>query len=152
MTKNQPLINYEIAPVPDHCVHRKVVDFVDNAGNWLWESFSFLLPHNILLRIASYKPPLADDGADQVFWAESAKGCFIVKSAYHALSKTILSDDEKLWSLAWSWKGPQSIRFFIWLVLHDKLKTRFELSRRHLLVDDWCDRCGSTLENTIHVI
>ena len=68
-------------------------------------SFSFLLPHNILLRIVSYKPPLADDGADQVFWDESTKGCFIVKLAYHALSKTILSDEEKLWSLAWSWKG-----------------------------------------------
>ena len=89
------------------------MDFVDNAGNWLWESFSFLLPHNILLRIASYKPPLADDGADQVFWDESTKGCFIVKLAYHALSKTILSDEEKLWSLAWSWQGPQSICFFI---------------------------------------
>ena len=106
VTKNQPLINYEIAPVLDHLVHRKVVDFVDNVGNWLWESFIFLLPYNILLRITSYKPPLADDGAYQVFWVKSAKGCFIVKSAYHALSKTILSDKEKLWSLARSWKGP----------------------------------------------
>lgn len=95
VTKNQPLINYTIALVLDHLINKKVVDFVDNAGNWLWENFSFLLPYHILLRIASYKPPSADDGADQVFWAESAKGCFTVKSVYHALSKTISNDEKK---------------------------------------------------------
>lgn len=106
MAKNQPLINYIIATVPDHLINKKAVDFVDNAGNWLWESFSFLLPYHILLKIASYKPPSVDDGANQVFWTESANGCFTVKSAYHALSKTISNDEEKLWNLAWSWKGP----------------------------------------------
>ena len=47
--KNQPLINYAIAPVPNYLVNKKTIDFVDNASNWLWESFSFLLPHNILM-------------------------------------------------------------------------------------------------------
>ena len=41
VTKNQPLINYTIALVLDHLINKKAVDFIDNAGNWLWESFSF---------------------------------------------------------------------------------------------------------------
>lgn len=37
-------------------------------------------------------------------------------------------------------------------MFYDRLKTRAEISKRHMLVDCSCDRCGSSLENTVHVL
>lgn len=108
-------------------------------------------PSNIILRIASVYPPSQERGADQFCWADSKTGSFTVKSAYHAISKNIFSMDDCRWNLAWSWKGPQSIRIFIWLVLHDRVKTKSELSRRHFSCDT-CDRCGCGREDLLHAI
>ncbi|KAH9647730.1 putative ribonuclease H protein [Citrus sinensis] len=48
--------------------------------------------------------------------------------------------------------GPQAIRVFIWTVLHDRLKIKRELMRRHLVSNGYCDRCGLDLESTLHVL
>lgn len=55
-------------------------------------------------------------------------------------------------ALAWRWKGPQAIRVFIWTVLHDRLKTKRELMRRHLVSNGYRDRCGLDLESNLHVL
>lgn len=49
-------------------------------------------------------------------------------------------------------KGPQSVKIFIWLVLHNRLKTRAELASRHLNIDPACEWCGYGIENTTHVL
>lgn len=54
--------------------------------------------------------------------------------------------------LAWSWQGPQCIRLFIWLVLHDRLKTKAELMGRYNSTGSVCDRCGESLESALHVL
>ncbi|KAH9723430.1 putative leucine-rich repeat receptor-like serine/threonine-protein kinase [Citrus sinensis] len=106
----------------------------------------------IFLRIASFRPPMEGYGEDQIFWSESKKGNFTVKSAYDALSKEIKGEDDQIWSCVWRWNGPQSIRVFLWLVLHNRLKTKAEISRRHVHLDSSCDRCGDGDENTLHVL
>lgn len=85
----------------------------------------------------------------------SLLGSFItrtVKSAYNLLAQSQWNDRDNFWWLAWSWKGPQSVKIFIWLVFHNRLKTRGELASRHLNIDSSCERCGYGLENTIHVL
>ena len=52
-------------------------------------------------------------GEDQVFWAESKKGSFIVQSAYHAISSHGHNKEDQIWSLAWNWQGPHCIRIFL---------------------------------------
>lgn len=79
-------------------------------------------------------------------------GIFTGKSAYHATSHHGFNKEDQIWSLAWKWQGPQCIRMFLWLVLHDRLKTNGELQRRHIVTGSGCARCGASLENTLPVL
>lgn len=60
----------------------------------------------------------------------------------HAISKAKYSEKDQIWGIAWSWKGPQSVRIFRWLVLHNRLKMKAELTRRHIQIGCGCDCCG----------
>lgn len=125
---------------------------MDDPGNWRWDSFSYLLLNHILLRIALIQPPSQNNGEDQVYWAESNNGSFMVKSAYNAISSYHSRNEDFSWDIVWRWKGPQSIRTFLWLVTHNRLKTKAELARKHILANAGCDRCGCGVEDTLHVL
>lgn len=86
-TKSHPLIFYALAPVPHTIINKVAAEFVDGNGNWQWESFAHLLPNHIILRVASVIPPNFTRGDDQLFWAESNKGIFMVKAAYTTMSR-----------------------------------------------------------------
>lgn len=152
VTRDKPLLYYAVCPIPTNILHKKVVDFADINGAWKWEIFGHLLPDNIILIIASHQPPMDQRGEDQVYWAASKKGNFSTNSAYHAISAHNQGMVDQIWSLVWSWPGPQCIRIFIWLVLHDRLKTKVELVRRHISTGSHCDRCGDSLESTLYVL
>lgn len=126
-----------------------MADFVSLDNQWKWEIFS---PNHIVLKIASIQPPTPTRGQDPISWSASSKGLFTIKSAYHHLAGLEYEDKESNWLLAWLWKGPQDICIFIWTVMHDRLKTKLELRRRHLDSDGICDRCGLDLESPLHVI
>lgn len=49
-----------------------------------------------------------------------------------------------------SWEETGDI--FIWLVLHNRLKIKAEILRRHIQIGSVCDRCGTSVEDTLHVI
>lgn len=69
VTKTQPLIFYAVASVPNNIINKIAAEFVDGNGNWQWGSFDSLPPNNILLRIASFQPPMFERDEDQVYWA-----------------------------------------------------------------------------------
>ena len=75
-----------------------------------------------------------------------------LNSAYKSLGQLDSTDNDTAWNLVWSWKGPQAVRIFLWQVLHAKLKTKDELSWRHIPVSLGCERCGDPLEDIIHVL
>lgn len=81
MLKEKPIISEAILPIFDNIISGVVADFIDNNGSWRWDLFEHYLPHNIILRIASSVPPLAQRGHDCVYWAGSKNGDFLVKSA-----------------------------------------------------------------------
>ncbi|KAL9457054.1 hypothetical protein AB3S75_006148 [Citrus x aurantiifolia] len=68
------------------------------------------------------------------------------------LAKPWLSEESSVWKLAWSWKGPQRVKVFIWQALHSRLKTNYELASRGIAMDAACDRCGFVREDTLHVL
>lgn len=107
---------------------------------------------HILLRIALIQPPSQNNGDHQVYWAESNNRSFMVKSAYNAISSYHNRNEDFSWDIVWRWKGPQSIRTFLWLVTHNRLKTKAELARRHILADAGCDHCGCGVEDRLHVL
>ena len=53
--------------IPIWLLEYTVADCVNVDRNWKWDSFSHLLPHQILLHISTCKPPCLKDGEDKVF-------------------------------------------------------------------------------------
>ena len=141
-----------LAPIPVESLMNLIVDFVDANGNWRWDSFEHLLPNCIILRIAAVQPPMEGKGDDKFFWANSQRGDFSVKSAYMAISENEASIEHFWWNIAWKWKGSSRVQTFIWLALHDRLKTKAEIGRRHIHIDWTCDHCGVASETTLHVL
>lgn len=62
--------------------------------------------------------------------------------AFNAISSYHNRKEDFSWDIVWPWKGPQSIYMFLWLVTHNRLKTKAELARRHILADVGCDCFG----------
>ncbi|KAL9419174.1 hypothetical protein AB3S75_037017 [Citrus x aurantiifolia] len=151
-TKQGPLINLAVLPVPHELINATVSDFLNVHGGWNWSAFEHLLPNSILMQIASIMPHNPLLGVDQIFWSYEPSGHFTVRSAYKLLCQLELIATDNAWNQAWSWKGPQAAHIFLWQVLHAKLKTKSELSRRHIPVSLHCDRCGAPLEDIIHVL
>ena len=104
------------------------------------------------MQIASIMPPAPHLGADKIFWGFDPRGMFIVRSAYDSLCHHPFAAHDRNWKIPWSWKGPQSIRLFLWQIMHGKLKTHDELARRHIHVPLESDRCGGAVEDILHAL
>lgn len=152
VTHNDPLISFAFQQPSNESVNATVSDFVTENGDWRWMSFEHLLPGSILMKIASILPPASRLGPDRMYWGLNPKGIFTVRSAYDFLSHHTHACIDQVWQLPWAWKGPHSIRLFIWQLLHGKLKTNSELSRRHIPISDVCIRCGGSTEDILHAI
>lgn len=146
VTSLKPLAEFVIQPIPNELLNKRAVDFLDGSGNL----FSHLVPSNVLLKIAAIHPPTAAFSNDNYFWGGSSNGIFSVRAAYELLDESMGSGSQIDWRLAWNWKGPKSIRVFLWLLLQGRLKTREELYRRHVTVSIYCDRCGGSIEDILH--
>ncbi|CAN1788134.1 Putative ribonuclease H protein At1g65750 [Linum perenne] len=97
-------------------------------------------------------PPQADKGEDLWVWGGEQNGQFSIKSAYKIVCEL---DDHQLldpWKAVWGWKGPNRVRFFFWLVSHDKLLTNLSRLRRQLSTDASCGLCHCQEESTIHIL
>ncbi|KAH9667991.1 reverse transcriptase domain-containing protein [Citrus sinensis] len=145
-----PLIHTR--PIPQELINATVSEFTNGQGGWNWSSFEHLLPHYTFMQIASVMPPRPHFGFDKIYWGLDPSGMFTVRSAYASLCYHHLADHDRIWKLPWSWKGPQSIRLFLWQLMHGKLKTHVELARRHINVPEGCDRCGGAVEDILHAL
>ena len=63
-------------------------------GAWNWSLFGNFLPHHLPFRIAVIKPPNENDEDDHMYRAYSKSGVFTVKSAYYALLRKMLHNEE----------------------------------------------------------
>ncbi|KAH9671332.1 putative ribonuclease H protein [Citrus sinensis] len=46
----------------------------------------------------------------------------------------------------------QSVKTFLWLAIQNKLKTKAELARRHILAENQCARCKVFVEDSLHAL
>ena len=63
------------------------------------------------------------------------------------------SDDRqnrKFWRKIWELATPPKIKHFTWRACRDILPTKANLVRRRVLMEDVCDSCKSTSENSNH--
>lgn len=122
-----------------------------DTGVWVMRFESFL-PSNIILQIVALQPPSPAKGTYLTFWAHSKSGRSTTHSAYLAISEDNSMHNNRLWRMVWRWKGPQSVRIFLWQVFHDWVKTKAELVHRHIPILISCDRCGAVTEDAIHAL
>ena len=96
--------------------------------------------------------PSVSGEVDYCYWGPSGSGSFSVRSVYLSLFRLMLNENNSLWVLIWRWRGPQSIQCFLWLLMHNILKNNAKLSRRHVLNDSTCMRCGHIIEDALHAV
>ncbi|CAN1786346.1 Putative ribonuclease H protein At1g65750 [Linum perenne] len=117
---------------------RTVAEATDDGGNWNW---------------SWYEPPLSPtNGDDELIWGPDPKGIFSIKSAYVILAATDRSNSDHRWKHVWNWQGPNRVRFFLWLAVHNRLLTNSERLRRHLCSNEICGRYRAGPEDTLHVL
>ncbi|CAN1800931.1 Putative ribonuclease H protein At1g65750 [Linum perenne] len=98
-------------------------------------------------------PPQSEQGEDLWVWGEEEKnGQFSIKSAYRIASRLECPKLEDPWLSVWRWKGPNRIRFFLWLAVQEKIMTNLGRMHRHLTTDSSCDACPGENETVLLVI
>ncbi|CAN1152639.1 Putative ribonuclease H protein At1g65750 [Linum perenne] len=97
-------------------------------------------------------PPVASMGEDVLSWGGENDGKFSFKSAYNLIADMADTPSSTDWKKVWNWRGPNRIRFFLWLAVHGKLLTNGERRRRHLAGTDLCPRCNAAVESVSHVL
>lgn len=145
-----PLISQVDFEVPEQLRYRPVVDFVDDTGQWNLGLFLQFFPRSILKRIRATPTPVQGNGKDELYWQLTASGKFTVQSAYQLLGEPEEENEDRLWQCLWSWKGPERVRTFLWLVAHNKLPTKQHCFRRNSVSNDGCPRCHLDTESTLH--
>ncbi|CAN1743715.1 Putative ribonuclease H protein At1g65750 [Linum perenne] len=60
----------------------KVVDFVNDSGQWDFDKLLTVLPPNVVNYVAGMSPPRDDAGEDGCIWGAEDSGRFSIKSAY----------------------------------------------------------------------
>ncbi|CAL1404640.1 unnamed protein product [Linum trigynum] len=137
-----------------------VAEMVDSSGEWKWQTISNHLPDPMLCLLAGTDAPVHEAGEDTTIWSLENDGQFRLGSAYRAAVDWLQEDTEKevdvnnqpKWMNVWKWPGPNRIRHFLWLSLHDRLLTNCERKRRKLCDSDVCEICKSEPETAEHVI
>ncbi|KAL8551274.1 hypothetical protein ACS0TY_000378 [Phlomoides rotata] len=94
---------------------------------------------------------------DNLAWRFTKIGNYSTKSGYKdALQLNITdadgSDDRKIWNMVWSMQIIPKIKFFIWRVLHNILRTLLNLTCRFVDVDPLCKHCGVEIESADHAL
>lgn len=79
-------------------------------------------------------------------------GSFFVKSAYGKIRESSLKQKEDICKIPWKFKGSQRVRFFIWLVLKQRLFTNTEGVCRGLSHSSACRVCGHTSKDVLYAI
>lgn len=120
------------------------IEDIDSVGNSKGQSF-------FLKDLKSLKPfyeasTVTEQNGVQLRWRWEENGLFSTSSAYKMIHRNGVNwgHHRKLWKL----KAPPKVRFFVWILLHNRLLTRAVLRRRGCQVPDGCALCGTDARET----
>lgn len=93
--------------------------------------------------------PIIESQEDTISWILTADGKYTAKSAYSVQfeGKTKCVAEVQTWKT----KAPPRCKFFIWLVLQDRIWTAARLQRRGWPNEFFCQLCIRNLETTRHL-
>ncbi|KAL2899017.1 hypothetical protein RDABS01_024099, partial [Bienertia sinuspersici] len=95
---NQPLDEVAIKEIPNNILRATVEEMWDNNSGWKWEAFEEYLPLCILKKIQ-----------------------FTIISAISLLQHTQGPQEDPHWGLIWSASTQNKVKFFLWLVMHNRI-------------------------------
>lgn len=145
------IVDYAVDDVPMEEKNKMVADYALSNGNWNWAMMENLIPIQVVSKLHSILPPFEYLEQDRLIWANDKSGSYTVKSAYFVFSEDNLQPSVVCWQKVWRWKGPERMRYFIWMVTHNRIKTnvfRYRWSGQ----DPWCNWCNNTPESVLHVL
>jgi hypothetical protein len=90
---------------------------------------------------------------DQYRWRADPSGVYSVRSAYDMILDCVVEDDA-VFRLLWAVNVPSNYTVFGWRLLADRLQTKVNLQRRHILPDGSdlsCPMCGLAEETVDHL-
>lgn len=93
-----------------------------------------------------------EDNADQLVWEPSSDGNFTIKSALTLIQNDAQASRDPIWKLVGDSKVPQRIRFFLWLVTHDRIMSNMNRFSHGLARTPFCGRCPNTKKSTLHLL
>ncbi|CAN1130131.1 Putative ribonuclease H protein At1g65750 [Linum perenne] len=129
-----------------------VADFVEPSGQWDVEKLQLVLPNEAVNLVVGLTPPRADRGEDIWVWGEEENGRFSIKLAYNMIWRTDAEIPVIPWTSVWQWRGPNRIRFLLWLAVQGKLLTNSSRMHRHMTASATCTFCNIEDETTLHVL
>lgn len=100
------------------------------------------IPPRIVQQIDSYELVEDDEAIDRLFRNGTPSGKFTIKSALKIARGELDLGATENWNYVWKLPVSQRIRFFLWLVLHDRLMTNANRFIRKLTDDPRCLVCG----------
>jgi hypothetical protein len=139
--------------IPAHIRGIKVASLVDAQGHWNWNLLSWL-PIDVSNKLLAIPPPEAANGDDSSFWPRGKHGMFSVASAYDILAEIETeqpAEDNMIWNTIWRIEACERVRFFLWLLNHGRLLTRYRKSKMKL-GSPFCTFCGDEIETELHAL
>jgi ribonuclease HI len=137
--------------IPADMHHYKVVDLVDNNGDWRIEEFESWAPNAIVKKLRAIPPPHPNQGPDISVCPGANMGEFSVSYAYNELCSFHVDTSLNYWKKIWKLKVQERIRCFVWILHHNRLLTNSRLSMMHL-GSEFCYHCGDVVETALHVL
>lgn len=98
--------------------------------------------HNLQLNLDTPEP-------DTIKWRFAADGTYSAKSAYDMQFMGTVSSDTQ--TIIWTIWAPPRIKFFLWLMLQNRIWTADRLQQRHWPNEYFCQLCLRNLETTDHL-
>ena len=129
-----------------------VSDYINDRGEWSWETIRSFLPEDCLSFFHSIKTPKVTMGHDLVAWLNSTTGDFSVKSTYNCWKDEGTNHISNLFKAVWRVKAPHRIQHFLWLVSNNALLTTQGRCRRGMTDEDTCQVCGCESETVLHIL
>lgn len=74
-------------------------------------------------------PPSRNGEDDLRCWPGDMKGEVIVSAAYQLPYSTNFINNNEIWNQIWRLRLQERFKFFIWIVLHERLMTNFQKSK-----------------------
>ncbi|KAF7816991.1 ribonuclease H [Senna tora] len=131
--------------------HKGLNKFTNDNGCWNIDMFKDCLPFERVDAILKMNPPDAALGPDQPRWEPSENNAFTIRSAYHAIQKCNMNNNEQNWKRIWKSRNAYRNQFLLWRLSHEKLPTKSRIS-------SWsgsnptCVLCRNANETNLHMI